>query len=284
MKNLFKTVLVTAVFAASGVQAAEQAWQATGFAQPESALYSADLGYIYVSNIEGHPLEADGKGFISRVKPTGEVESLRWAEGLDAPKGLAIFEGFLYVADLTQVVKIDLMTGEVVHRYKASEAKMLNDIAVSEAGELFVTDFVGQAIYRFGPETELTLWQSGADLHHPNGLLWHEGELWVAAWGKEMQPDFTTKAPGHIYRFNTETGKRTAYEGKNVRGNLDGLTLSNDQLYVSDWIKGEVYRVTPQGLELEVKQPSGTADIGSAKGLILVPEMWEGRVTAWASQ
>src|SRR5690242_426460 len=85
----------------------------TGFQTPESVLYDADQDVYFVSNINGDPTAADDNGFISRVNPDTQKIELKWIDAakpdilLNAPKGMAILSGVLYVADLTVVRKFD---------------------------------------------------------------------------------------------------------------------------------------------------------------------------------
>ena len=62
---------------------------------PESVCYDVTEDILYVSNIEGKPTEKDGKGFISKVSPEGEVLDLKWVTGIDAPKGMGVYQGKL---------------------------------------------------------------------------------------------------------------------------------------------------------------------------------------------
>ncbi|MBK6477899.1 MAG: hypothetical protein IPF93_06335 [Saprospiraceae bacterium] len=39
-------------------------------------------------------------------------------QGLQAPKGMGIFNGKLYVADLKEVVTIDIASGKIENRFK----------------------------------------------------------------------------------------------------------------------------------------------------------------------
>ena len=45
---------------------------------PESVLYNDAQDILYISNINGSPLEKNGKGFISKVNLSGEIEDLEW--------------------------------------------------------------------------------------------------------------------------------------------------------------------------------------------------------------
>jgi len=67
-----------------------------GFLAPESVLHDTAQDIYFVSNINGSPTAKDDNGFISRVRPDGAVENLKFIEGghngvtLHAPKGLAL--------------------------------------------------------------------------------------------------------------------------------------------------------------------------------------------------
>ena len=59
---------------------------------PESVIYSPKQDILFVSNIDGKPNEKDQKGFISKVSPSnGNIIELSWITGLNAPKGMAIY-------------------------------------------------------------------------------------------------------------------------------------------------------------------------------------------------
>src|SRR5947209_6116831 len=76
----------------------------TGLATPHSVLYDEAADRYLVSNINGSPGDADGNGVISILSPDGQVTNAKWIAGgtnkvkLDAPKGMAIAQGVLYVA------------------------------------------------------------------------------------------------------------------------------------------------------------------------------------------
>ena len=68
-----------------------------GFLTPESVLHDTTQDIYFVSNINGSPTAKDNNGFISRVRPDGAVENLKFIEGgkngvtLHGPKGLALW-------------------------------------------------------------------------------------------------------------------------------------------------------------------------------------------------
>src|SRR6266571_1131008 len=88
-----------------------------GFLTPESVLHDPVQDIYFVSNINGGPTAKDNNGFISRVRPDGAVENLKFIEGghggatLNAPKGLALRGDTLWVADIDMVRSFDAKTG-----------------------------------------------------------------------------------------------------------------------------------------------------------------------------
>src|SRR5947209_10734902 len=88
-----------------------------GFLTPESVLYDSAQDIYFVSNINGSPTAKDNNGFISRVRPDGAVENLKFIEGgrngviLNAPKGLALQGDTLWVADIDAVRAFNAKTG-----------------------------------------------------------------------------------------------------------------------------------------------------------------------------
>ena len=127
----------------------ELKWESVpDFNIPEAVFYDADRDLIYVANINGGLTAKDGNGFISTMNLDGEIISLEWATGLNAPKGMNLKDGILYVADIDEVVLIDTSTGDVVDRLSAAGGMLLNDIAVDELGTLYVSDTLSEKIYQ----------------------------------------------------------------------------------------------------------------------------------------
>ncbi|HAH23626.1 MAG TPA: ATP-binding protein, partial [Prolixibacteraceae bacterium] len=89
LKNYLMFILLGAGLSSSA-QTLTKIWSTTaGIKTPESALFDAKSNKIYVSNIDGDPSKKDGNGFISILNADGKMEQLKWATGLNAPKGSA---------------------------------------------------------------------------------------------------------------------------------------------------------------------------------------------------
>src|SRR5207248_37479 len=162
-----------------------------GFLAPESVLHDSTQDIYFVSNITGSPMAKDNNGFISRVRPDGAVENLKFIEGgrsgvtLNAPKGLALEGDTLWVADIDVVRAFDAKTGAAIDTVSLSKlgAVFLNDIVVGLSGALYITDTgirfddVGNVlhpgpdrVFRVGPDRAVTQAIRGDTLGRPNGI------------------------------------------------------------------------------------------------------------------
>jgi len=255
-------------------------WQLNNFDQPESVVSDASGQHLYVSNINGQPTQLNGKGYISKLSINGKVLQQHWLKGMDAPKGMAIKGDTLYVADMQQVHVVSLSKGEIITRFTAPKAKMLNDITIGDDGSVYISDLLGGGIYRIKHHT-MAMWFNPTQLPHPNGLLWQDGSLLVASWGLGMKGDFTTQTPGSIYKVSTTKPSLVPLASAQQMGNLDGLTQAGGSLYVSDWISGDLFKVAKGKREKLLTLNPGLADISSRNGLLFAPLMMDGVVRAW---
>lgn len=255
------------------------AWSIGGLQQPESALYLPAEDAYLISNINGAPMELNGKGYLSKVSAEGKLLQQKWVQGLDAPKGMGYFNGTVYVADMQQLVQFDSATGEVLARYKAPQSKMLNDVTVDESGSVFVSDLVGGGIYRLR-DGELSLWLSPEQLPHPNGVQIQDNQLSIASWGEGMQADFSTTKLGSVYQLSpgahakAQPGQLHLVQAE--LGNLDGLEHYADSWLTNDWFSGQIFAVKDSKAELVLEAGPGASDITVAGDKLLVPRMFDG--------
>lgn len=251
-------------------------WAELGLATPESVLYDADADVYLVSNINGKPADADDNGFISRISPDGKVLALKWIDGakpdvkLDAPKGMAISDGVLWVADITVVRKFDAKTGAPLGDVKIDGATFLNDVATAKDGGVYVTDTGMDASFK----------PSGTDAVY---LIGKDGKVTALAKHKELGgPNGVTSIDGTVYIVTFRSGLIQTVPASNdkpwslPKGQLDGIVaIGKDDFLVSSWEGKTVYRGAPFGgwkdLKLDTEAP---ADIGydSKRKRLLVPE------------
>ncbi|MFZ1875658.1 MAG: hypothetical protein WAU25_01350, partial [Nitrososphaeraceae archaeon] len=120
---------------------------------PESVVYAPKQNVLFVSNIDGKPDQKDQNGFISKVSPSnGSIVELNWITGLNAPKGMAIYNNNsssrLYVSDITDLVEIDIGSGKIIKRFNAPGSAFLNDVALDDHGNIYVSDTATNTIYK----------------------------------------------------------------------------------------------------------------------------------------
>jgi len=255
-------------------------WQVNNFDQPESVAVNSKEKAIYVSNINGQPTELNGKGYISKLDMNGNVINKHWLKNLDAPKGMAVHGDNLYIADMQQVHQVSISQARIVKQFKVKEAKMLNDITISDDGTVYISDLLGGGVYRIA-DNKISLWFDHAELNHTNGLLWKQGEILIATWGLGMNDDFTTQTAGSIYTLNIKSPVLVKVKGADQLGNLDGLVQYNNAIYVSDWMTGAMFKIEGGKSSEVITLKPGLADIGRAGSILLTPSMHDGQLTAW---
>lgn len=121
----------------------------SGFASPESVAGSGSRRFVSNIGAKLAPLEKDGDGFISELDEAGNVVALRAFAPLDAPKGMAVVGGTLYVADIDRVIGFDLGSRRrVVEIMSPKSPTLLNDLAVESDESLLVSDTLASRVYR----------------------------------------------------------------------------------------------------------------------------------------
>jgi sugar lactone lactonase YvrE len=282
--NVGAASVVALTTLAAAAQQPEMVWEATGFEAPESALYDAANDLVYVSNIAGQPLEKDGNGYISKLGADGQLVEQQWATGLDAPTGMALHEGTLYVADIDSLVAVSVEDGKIADRWTLSGAKFLNDVAVDGQGRVFVSDMLDAAIYVLDGG-EFSEWIKGGNITAPNGLLTEENRLVVASWGVLSGEGFETETPGHLKVVDLATGEVQSLGTGAPIGHLDGVEPDGQGRYlVTDWMDGALLRVSAEGeAEQLLDLDQGSADLGyiQDQNLVLIPMMSDGKVVAY---
>lgn len=252
--------------------AVERLWETEPvFSVPESTLYDPQSDVIYVANIVGDPTAQDGDGYIARLGLDGTVLELRWVEGLDAPKGMGIRGGRLFVSNIVELVEIDIEAGEIVARYPAEGAQFLNDVAISPAGEVFVSDMQTSKIHvlRGGALEEFA---TSEDWPKLNGLFAEPGRLLAGTRNAVWALDY---------------GDASAEKLFDVTKPVDGLAGDGAGGYVfGDWF-GHVTWVSPEHQSVEVldlqSEGKNAADIDyvPARQLLLVPTFKANTVAAY---
>jgi sugar lactone lactonase YvrE len=294
------TILCVVLVAAAACKPADRAAKAPvpmrvtvvpGFLTPESVKYDASQDVYFVSNINGNPSAKDNNGFISRVRPDGTIEALKFIEAgrngvtLNGPKGLALRGDTLWVTDIDAARAYNAKTGALVASVTLPGAVFLNDPDFAPDGSLYITD-TGirfdekgnmthpgpDRIFRIAPDRTVSVAAQGDTLERPNGITWDRANnrfVLVAFGGPHV---FAWK-PGDASPTSIATGP----------GGYDGVEVVNGKLYVSSWVDSTV---STYDSGHEVKVITGVpspADIGydSKRNRILIPIFTGNRVEIW---
>ncbi len=236
---------------------------------PESVLFHTEGNQIFVANINGQSDAKAGNGFITLLSPEGEIVKLEWVSGLDAPKGMGISGNHLYVADIDQLVEIDITTAQISKRYPAPGAEFLNDVTICSDGSVFVSDMRTKKIHRL-VKGNFTEWFHSDDFNRPNGLFAENGKLYIG--------------DQHIFVLDIATQKLST--AITDAGGVDGLEKATSGQFIFSHWAGRVFLQTENGL---VKLLDTSADnIQSAdidfvvsQQLLLVPTFNNNRVVAY---
>lgn len=253
-----------------------------GFSGPEAVRYDPDQDVYFVANFNGPSGDADDNGFISRVRPDGTIEALRWVAGgtngatLHAPRGMAISGDTLWAADVDAVRGFDRRTGAPLATipFAGMDVGFLNDVAVGGDGALHVTDTGRNRIYRVhGGAATVALADSA--LGSPNGITWD------GANDRFVVVPFGGGGMLHAWRPGTTTlttiaaGPGGRYDGVEVLadGRIVVASQADTSLHVS---RGDVL--------VPFARTSGRpADIGvdTRRGRVAVPFIALNRVEIW---
>ncbi len=248
----------------------EKIWQSDStFKVPECVVYSPAENMLYVSNIDGKSSEKDLKGSISKVSPDGKTITHNWAINLSAPKGMGIYEKKLFVADLQEVVVIDINGGDILERIVVPGSVFLNDVTIAADGTVYVSDSRTGKVHQVKKSVVTTYLENKVRI---NGLYADGNDLYLAV------KDTLYKADKNKMLSVITTGMDESSDGIEMTSNKDFI--------VSCW-NGIVYHITKDGNKTVLldtrKQKINAADIGfdSAKNILYVPTFFNNKLAAY---
>jgi hypothetical protein len=237
----------------------------------ESVCYNNQSTVLYVSCINGNPTDKDGNGFISQLSLTGEIIVLEWITGLNAPKGMGIYENKLYVTDIDRIVEIDHTTDKVMNEYPVEGAEFLNDITIDENGFVYISDMSTAKIHRLKNGIVET-WMESEELIGTNGLFYEDKEILVGTRNGIFSIRIEDKRLWHLIKDT---------------GGIDGLEADEKGNYIiSDW-NGKIQLVSTKNEPLLLMNTTGqginAADIEyiTDRNMLLVPTFMDNRVMAY---
>jgi len=239
----------------------------------------------FISSVNGEAETADNNGFITKLNPNGKLLNLKFIQGgkddvtLHAPKGMALVEHVLYVADLNTLRGFDTTTGKpvmalTIRSPTSSQSEplqtSLSDVTFDDKGHLYCSDQKANTIYRVDLATQaVSVLITDRSLAGPSGLAIHpkSGQIIAVSWDKgkisEVSPEgVVTELVSNGFFSN---------RFQNLRG-VDFDRWGN--MYVSDFTTGKVWRMSWDKrfqVIAEFLPSPGDLSIDRANNLILVP-------------
>jgi glucose/arabinose dehydrogenase len=294
MKRLLSLALLFCAAPASAQEAPKPI--VTGLKNPESVVVGpGPARKVFVTTIG--EFDKDGDGAVMVLEPGGKA--VPFVEGLDDPKGIAVFQNWLYLTDKTKVLRINAMSKQPKAEVFAAAEKFptppifLNDIHVDpESGAVYVSDSgkdgKGGAVYRItgispkgkGPaKIDATVsvvidQKKLPELNTPNGVM-NDGTSFL------LVADFGS---GILYRVKLADG--TSEKVADGMEGGDGITWDHfGHLFISSWKTGKVFGIARPGekpVEVVSKGFQSAADtcLDPTGRFILVPDMKAGTITA----
>jgi DNA-binding beta-propeller fold protein YncE len=240
----------------------------------------------FISSVNGEAETADNNGFITKLNSNGKLLSLKFIQGgrddvtLHAPKGMALVEHVLYVADLDTLRGFDTTTGKPVmaltirssatSRSEPLQRTSLSDVTFDGKGHLYCSDQKANTIYRINLATQtVSVLITDRSLAGPSGLAVHpkSGQIIAVSWEKGNISEITPEG------VLTEIFSNSFFSNRfqNLRG-VDFDRWGN--MYVSDFTTGKVWRMSWDKrfqVIAEFLPSPGDLSIDRANNLILVP-------------
>ncbi len=236
-------------------------------------------GSMLVTNFGGDKLSSlnrDGKGYV--VKLDGDITEMYISPDgyLNAPKGMAVKDDYLLIADVGRVVIYNLLdimkTPQVV--CFPNNVLYLNDIAISgEWAYVSATD-VGK-VYRLNLSNMDSLVsekpEEWMDVVGANGLAFSGKKLYVASY----PADNVTTQDNVIYCI-PDIANPKLEKVISQAGQYDGLAVHKGKLYFTNWDGGKIGYVDLKSKEIdyltiEGVHPLGAADISILKDSLYIP-------------
>ncbi len=282
MKNLINASIIVCLFGVTISSA--QMKTISGFNHVESV--ASDGKFIYAADIgkELNPSAKDGDGQIIKLDKKGNIIDANFVkEKLNAPKGLAINKGILFVNDVDKVLAIDLKTGSKLYEIDfGKETTFLNDIAVWDNNTLYVSATDKSKLFKVNlVDKSYSEIVTDITIAGINGLFCYKkaSRIYVNGFGSDNKPN------GIIGYINLKDNKFTRIT--NLEGYFDGICISNDVLFVSNWLafekKGVIQGIGIYGsnrvITINISEPiAGPADFTIVNDVLIVPGMMSGEI------
>ena len=282
---------VCALFSFTRITCRKPEWRviSEGLDGPESVVHDQDRDVYLVSNTGGFSCKGGSDGYILVVDPSDDFKMKRLVSGgvdgvtLNAPKGMALSNDVLWVADINTMRRFHPATGKPIgDPIPITGSTALNDVCAAPDGTVIVSDTAlnllslptfNDAIYRVFPDGTFETVVASLGLGHPNGVFC-EGD------GNVLVVNLCTWPWAKVSRVSGD-GETTPVTSL-PKGVLDGIEKDDDgSLYVSSWWLGGVFRIKPdKKIEVVVKGITSPADftLDKKRDFMILPSFLKNEV------
>lgn len=277
MRRLVILILIICLLVASGMVFIKNRYKVItkGLEYNEGTLAYNDR--LFVSNFgiaEMNPLNTKNNGYILSFDKNMKSEILIHPQrGLSAPKGMAVLNNRLYIADVGRVMIFnleDLDMTPVTLRLPKGDAFVNDVVAIGDEVWFSVTDSGNIYKYKWGNTPKKVLNIKGA-----NGLFFDNDRLYVASYADH----------GRVYVIK-DLKNPVPEVFFNVKASYDGIAVDEETVYLTSWGDNQeplifaVNKNDPSDYEV-LKTPieiKGPADISCFQGRLWVPDLVQSKL------
>jgi len=280
LKKYFSIVAILFLLSNTGSSELAVVKEITGVNLPESFIYDPVNDSFFISNLgpSDGPDEKDNDGYITRLSGDFTKRVDKWIAGgdeisLNAPKGLAVYNGVLFVADIDRLLGFSVKTGKQVLEVKLKNmgAVFLNDVAADDAGNIYVTCTGSGKVFRYSTVKKTSdIWITTGKIATPNGIVFLP---------KEKSLIILSYADGIIFKFD-KAGEKLSETATGFTS-LDGVDYDlKGNLYFSSYTRGKIWvmaREADARLVYEVDSSPADISVDRKHGYLLIPIMMDNR-------
>ncbi len=249
-----------------------EAFRIDGLKSPASFIVDRALGSYFISNINGNPVSRDNNGFITKLDASGKTLLVIRGDSpqitLHAPDGLALRSNKLYVTDIDSLRWFDKNNGKPLGHIDLTGigVKRLRGLAFDDEGNLYVSDVLGNTIYKIETDNNhrISIFIKDNRLDNPSGMVYDPLRKRLIV---------VTRASGKVLGVGVN-GKILPVIQKTFK-NLYGVDWDREgDLLISDETAGKIHRIKKfsrtETVREKILTPAGIS-FDYARNLILVP-------------
>ncbi len=237
---------------------------------PETVIYDKKRDILYVTNYFNN-----GNEFISKINLDGTIIEREWVTGLSRPTGMCLYNDKLYVVERTGLAEIDIEAGEIEQKFPVPGAVFLNDLAVDNNGNFYISDSRTNTIHKLTDGTS-EIWLQHDAIRDPNCLAIDGDKLIVGNSGD-----------GCLKAVSIDNKQISEIVCLGAGAIMDGVCLDGKGNYIISDFNGRVFLISKDGGKTELI--NGTVVQGycanleyiADKNMLIIPSLYENNLTAY---